>query len=233
MRFATTRWSVVRAAGGGSTAGGRAALETLCAGYWYPLYAFARRNGRDSDSAQDSVQGFFAKLIEKETLAAADPGRGRFRDFLLVAFLNHLRNEAESANAIKRGGGRRVLPLENAEGRFLAEPAHQATPDRLYERDWAIAVLERVLAGLRQDYAGAGKGRLFDALKETIAGGEKALHESRAEALGMTAGALKVAAHRLRERYRQALRDEIASTLADGEDVDDEIRALFATLAPV
>lgn len=235
MGFATTRWSVVRAAGGGSTPDARAALETLCAAYWYPLYAFARRTGRDAQEAEDSVQEFFANVIERNAVAAADPGRGRFRDFLLAAFRNHLRNEAESASAIKRGGGRLTLSLDAgaAEGRFLAEPRHDATPGRLYERDWAIAVLERVLAGLRRSYASAGKERLFGVLRETIAGGERALHASRAEALGMTPGALKVAAHRLRQRYRQALRNEIAATLADGEDVDDEIRALFATLAPM
>ncbi|MCK6458296.1 MAG: hypothetical protein L6Q95_00200 [Planctomycetes bacterium] len=235
MGFATTRWSVVRAAGGGSTPEARAALGTLCAAYWYPLYAFARRTGRDAHEAEDSVQGFLANLIERNTLAVADPGRGRFRDFLLAAFRNHLRNEAESASAIKRGGGRLTLSLDAgaAEGRFLAEPRHDATPDRLYDRDWAIAVLERVLAGLRQSYVSAGKEPLFDALKETIAGGERALHASRAEVLGMTPGALKVAAHRLRQRYKRALRNEIAATLAEGEDVDDEIRALFATLAPV
>lgn len=235
MGFATTRWSVVRAAGGGSTPQARAALETLCAAYWYPLYAFARRSGRAAHEAEDSVQAFFASVIERNALAAADPGRGRFRDFFLAAFRNHLRNEAESASAVKRGGGRRVLPLEtrDAEGRFLAEPRHGATPDRLYERDWAVAVLERVLAGLRESYAAAGKERLFESLKETIADGGRALHRSRAEALGMTEGALKVAAHRLRQRYRQALRDEIAATLGDGEDAEEEIRALFAALAPV
>ncbi len=233
--FATTRWSVVRAAGGGSTPDARAALEILCAGCWYPLYAFARRSGRDADSAQDSVQEFFAALVEKNTIAIADPGRGRFRDFLLATFRNHLRNEAEAARARKRGSGRAVLPLDgrDAEGRFLAEPGHDATPERLFDRDWAITLLDRVLGGLREGYAAAGKERIFDALKESIAGGDKALHASRAEALGMTEGALKVAAHRLRQRYRQALRDEIAATLGEGESVDDEIRALFATLGPV
>lgn len=223
------------AAGRGSTPSSREALQTLCSGYWYPLYALARRSGRDADSAQDSVQAFFTKLIEKETLAAADPRRGRFRDFLLVAFRNHMRNETESERAFKRGGDRLQFSLDarGPEGRFLAEPEHRATPDRLFERDWALAVLERVLARLRESYASAGKGQLFDALKETLAGDERAVQATQAAALGMTAGAFKVAAHRLRCRYRETLRAEIAGTLAGDGNIEDEIRALFAALAPV
>lgn len=236
MGFVTTRWSVVLAAGRGSSPEARAALETLCGAYWYPLYGFARRSGHDAHDAQDAVQGFLARLLEKDAFAAADPERGRFRSFLLASFRNFLRNEAERAAALKRGGGRVQLSLTPADpdSRFdTREPVHGATPERLFERDWSLAVLEQVLVRLRQRYAARGNEALFDAIKDTLTGHEKPEYLERAAALGMTEGALKVAVHRLRGRYRDALRDEIGQTLAEGEDIDEEIAALFRALGPV
>lgn len=233
-RFRTTRWSLVVAAGADSSPEGRAALESLCRAYWDPLYTFARRGGATCEESQDLVQGFFAELLEKDRLGQADRERGRFRTFLLAAFRHHWSHERDRARALKRGGGRAALPLdfESGEDRYLREPADDRTPERLFERRWATTLLDAAVARLREEHEVAGALDLFDALRGTIAAGAPA--EPWAEVgrrLGMTEGAVKVAAHRLRRRYRDLLRATIAETVADPSEVDDEIRHLMEALA--
>jgi RNA polymerase sigma-70 factor (ECF subfamily) len=232
-RFATTRWSVVLAAGRRSTERSRDALAELCANYWYPLYGFVRAQGYSAHDAQDLTQEFFARLIERNTVGEADRTRGRFRTFLIASLKHFLANERDRARAKKRGGGRLVLSIDfdAGESRLSREPACDATPERIFERRWALALLETVLALLREEFQSAGKGQLFERLKGTLtashdAGGYAAI----AAELGMAEGAVKVAVHRLRRRFRELLRDEIAQTVADPADVDQEIRELFTAL---
>lgn len=210
------------------------ALAELCEMYWYPLYGFVRRRGLGPDEAQDAVQEFFTRLLERETLGRADRGRGRFRSFLLASLENFLANRRRHERAKKRGGGRAALSFDfaAAESRLGLEPAHDATPDRLYERRWAMTLLERVLARLRDEYAAAGNAALFEQLAAHLAGEADARgYAEVAAALGMSEGAVKVAAHRLRRKYRERLRAEVAQTVADPADVDDELRALLHAVA--
>jgi RNA polymerase sigma-70 factor (ECF subfamily) len=231
-RFATTHWSVVRAASRSSPKS-REALAALCEAYWYPLYAFVRRQGYSAPDAQDLTQEFFARLLEKNDLGVADRAKGRFRSFLLAAVKHFLSNQRDRARAKKRGGGRQVLSLDwdAGESRLGREPAHEITPERLFERRWALTILENVLARLRAEFEADGKYVLFARLKGVLtgetAGGRYA---EIATELGMTAGAVKVAVHRLRRRYREILRDEIAHTVSDPAEIDAEIRELFAVL---
>lgn len=231
--FATTRWSMILAARGTGEPEARRALEELCTLYWYPLYAFARRRGHDVEEAQDLVQGFFARFLARDALARVAPGRGRFRSFLLACLRNHIADERDRARAKRRGGGIAPLSLdfEDAEGRYIREPATGLTPEHLYERRWALALLERVLLRLEADYAEAGKTPLFEALRSHLAGdSDRAPHAELAATLGMGEGAVRVALHRLRRRYRERLRAEIAETVETPEEVDDEIRHLFESL---
>ncbi len=232
-RFATTRWSIVVAAGAAADTEGRAALESLCRSYWYPLYAFERRGGTPAADAQDLVQGFFAELLEKDYLRQADRERGRFRTFLLAAFRHFASKEREKARALKRGGGRKALPLdfEDGESRYLLEPADERTPERIYERRWALTLLDETLDRLRTEHDVAGRADLFEALRGTLSGGETAPYADLGARLGMSEGAVKVAVHRLRKRYREVLRSLIAETVAEPGDVDDEIRHLLDALA--
>jgi len=208
------------------------ALEQLCRTYWYPLYAFVRRRGHGPEDAQDLTQAFFARLIAKRDLAAVDRTRGRFRSFLIAAMQHFLANEWDKARAQKRGGGVRVISLDavSAEARYAREPADLETPELIFERRWAMALLDKVLVRLRGEYEARGQGDLFEALKGTLGGGGAEGHAATAERLGMTEGAVKVAAHRLRRRYRDLLRGEIAGTVASPDDVDDELRHLLAVL---
>lgn len=232
-RFLTTRWSLVAAAQDGDSAEAREALAALCGAYWYPLYAFIRREGHDPDRAQDLTQEFFARLLEKDYLAAVDRRKGRFRSFLLTACKHFLANERDRALAQKRGGGRSVVPIDFdvADGRYSREPAHALTAERLFQRRWALALLEQVLARLREEFRSAGKGAHFERLKVTLTGekGAPAYRQLGGE-LGLSEGAVKVAVHRLRQRYRELLREEIAQTVDDPEHVEDEIRELFIAL---
>jgi RNA polymerase sigma factor (sigma-70 family) len=231
--FATTRWSVVAAAGGAPSPEAREAVATLCRAYWYPLYAYARRRSASADDAQELTQEFFAHLLEKESLRSADPARGKFRSFLLTAFQRFLGHQRDRARAQKRGGGRAVLPLDFQAGERLyrREPADHATPEAVYERRWALTLLEQTLARLRQEMVKAGKGRLFECLKGTLTGEEGVGPYARlAEELGLSEQAVKVAVHRLRRRYGELLRDEIAQTVGTPEEVEDELRALFAAV---
>ena len=234
--FATTHWSIVVAAGRSAKGGSpesAAALADLCNRYWYPLYIFVRRRVADLDEARDLTQEFFARLLEKNTLALADPERGRFRSFLLTAFKHFLINEWEKSRAQKRGGGRKALAFDfdSKEAQIALEPQHTWTPERLYERHWALTLLEQVLAQLRREYHKGGKSKLFAQLKVFLVGESAAAsHAEAAERLGMTEGAVKVAAHRLRKRYRELLRQEVGQTVANESEIDDEIRALFRSL---
>ncbi len=243
--FHTTRWSVVAAAAAAAvdddhaaeqTAAARRALAELCQAYWYPLYAFVRRRGYSSEDASDLTQGFFARLMEKNDLAAADRARGRFRTFLLCSLTNFLCNHHDHERAIKRGGDRRHVSLtwdaDDAESRYRLEPTDGLTPEKLYDRQWALLLLDRVLVELRDEYERAGNRDLFDALKCALTFAPDAPgYQQIAAQLDMTTGAVKVAVHRLRGRYRQHLRRAIADSVESEDDVDEEIRHLFHVLS--
>ena len=239
-RFVTTRWSVVLQAKDRTAPQARDALAELCQTYWYPLYAFVRRRARDAHDAQDLTQGFFARLLEKDYLVDVQPQKGRFRAFLLAAVKHFLSNERDKARAAKRGGGRQIVSLprvmsldwESGESRFLTEPAHDLTAERMFERQWAVALLDRVLNRLRDNHAAAGKLPQFELLQPFLTTDRQtASYSEAARQLTLTEDATRVAAHRLRKRYRELLREEIAQTVATPEEAADEIRYLFAVLA--
>jgi len=230
MSFETTQWTLVVAAGDSQHPDSRAALSDLCQSYWYPLYAYLRRRGYSQEDAEDLVQGFFTQLLDKGYLKAADKERGRFRSFLLTAMKNYAANEWDRKKAQKRGGATTTLSLdfETAEGRYHIEPADERTPEQEFDRGWATAQLEQVLDRLRTD-AGQGGEERFELLQGFLTGeGEEIRYQDVAERLGMTEGAVKVAVHRLRQRFGTVLREEVSRTLSDPTDVDDEIRHLFA-----
>lgn len=209
-------------------------LEALCKTYWYPLYAYVRRTGKSPQDAEDLTQAFFARLLEKEWLATADQARGRFRSFLLSSLKHFLANEWDKASAQKRGGHVRFLSLDSkaAETRFHHEPADTNAPDKQFDRRWALTLLDTVLTRLQQEYADEGKLGLFEHIKGTLGGDRASAPYARiASELDMSEGAVKVAVHRLRQRYRAILRSEIAQTVATEADVEDELRDLFAALA--
>jgi len=229
--FATTHWSVVLCAGRRGGPEADEALAELCRRYWLPLYAYARRRVADANEAEDLTQEFFARLLEKNALARASPERGRFRAFLLTAMKNFLANERDRANAQKRGGrGRLSLDLHTGESRLRLEPAHDLTPERAYERQWALTLLELVLGRLRAEFTSAGKARHFELLQAAITGDRQAAYAAVASQLGVSEEAARQAGHRLRKRYRELLREEVAQTLADPRDVEEEIRCLFEAL---
>lgn len=231
--FAATHWSLVLAAGRDSTPDARAALEKLCRTYWPPLYSFVRRSGHPPADAQDLTQGFFFQLLQRNFLNAVDPRKGRFRSFLLASLKHYLSNERDRARAQKRGGGQAPISIDaqDAEGRYLHEPADPMTPDKLYERRWALTVLDQALARLQKEYAASGRGAIFEQLKGELTGAAtRSPHMEIGQELGMTPGAVKVAAHRLRQRFGEVLRAEIAETVARPEDVEEEIRQLFQAL---
>jgi RNA polymerase sigma factor (sigma-70 family) len=230
--FASTQWSLVLAAGHRSLPASNQALAALCRAYWYPLYAYARRCLGDVHQAQDATQDFFGRLLEKNLLARAQQERGRFRGFLLTAFKNFLANERDKAQTQKRGGGQHPLSLDfNAgDSRYNLEPSHAWTAERLFDRQWALTLLEQVLANLRAEYADDDKETLFDSVKGCLTGEASVSYSDLGSALGMSEGAVKVAAHRLRQRYRELLRRAVAQTVADPAEVDDEIRRLFEAL---
>lgn len=229
--FRTTRWSVVLAAGSRKATDARTALADLCETYWYPLYAYARRKSGSRDRAEDLTQGFFAELLAKGWVAGADRERGRFRAYLLTAFKRHMGHEREKDRAQKRGGGRPPLRLDFDDGERLyrLEPSHDITPERVYDRRWALVLLERVLDRLGREMEGEGKVDRFDALRPYLTGEGPPLREA-AERLGVSEGAVKTAVHRLRGRYRDLLRAEIAETVGSTDEVDSEIRELLGAL---
>ncbi len=229
--FLPTRWTLVLAAKLTDTRAARA-LEDLARAYWYPLYAYARRQGLSAQDAEDLIQNFFAALIERRALSAVDRAKGRFRSFLLASLKHFMANEFDKARAQKRGGGVHTFSLspqesEDAESRYRYEPADEITPEKLFERRWALAVLEGVLAQLEADYAKRNEAALFTALKPLITGGEpQHSHAALAQTLHSTEGAIKTAAHRLRRRYRDLLRAHIAQTVDTPEEIDAEITYL-------
>jgi DNA-directed RNA polymerase specialized sigma24 family protein len=232
-QFQSTRWSVVLAARGCDSAEAREALAELCGAYWYPLYAFVRRKGRDAESAQDIVQGFFARLLEKGDLALVDRAKGRFRSFLMASCSHFLSNQSDRDRARKRGGGRTPISIDGpeAEGRYGKEPTHDLTAERLFERRWATTLLDNVLGAVEAEMARAGKSRQFEVLRPALlGGGERVPYARIAAELGLSEEAARAAAHRLRRRYRELLRAEVARTIDDPAEVEDEIRALFAAL---
>jgi len=231
--FSTTHWSLVLRAGGPETLESKDALEQLCRTYWYPLYAYVRRQGQSPENACDLTQEFFARLIEKRFLRLANPERGRFRTFLLSSLKNFLITAWTKARAEKRGGKHTLLSLseQDAEGRYLAEPADNLTPERIYERQWATTLLQAVLERLRESYVAGGKSALFDALSpyvwsEPVQNG----YASLALQLALTEGATRVAMHRMRETFRLLLRQEVASTVEFSNEVDNELRYLVQVL---
>jgi RNA polymerase sigma factor (sigma-70 family) len=231
--FCTTHWSVVIAAGNDSTRA-RDALEKLCQTYWYPLYAFVRRLGRSPHDSEDLVQAFFAQCLEKNYLSAADQAKGRFRSFLLLALKRFLANEWDKAHTQKRGGGAPPISLDalTAEQRYALEPTEQLSADRLYERRWALTLLDKVLSRLREEQIAAGRDNAFELLKDSLTGGgEGASYVELAARLGMSEGAVKVAVHRLRQRYRELLESEIGNTVASREEVAEERRYLLSVVS--
>jgi RNA polymerase sigma-70 factor (ECF subfamily) len=232
--FVTTHWSLVVSAGGNETTHARNALEQLCRAYWFPIYAFVRRQGQNPHDAQDLTQEFFARLLEKNQLAGVDRNRGRFRSFLLAALKHFLANEWHKARAQKRGGGQVPIPIDasTAESKCGIDPADHLTAEKIYERRWALTLLDQVLHRLRDEYARDGKENLFEQLKPTLTEASRSVRYAEIAAqLGTSEGAVKVAVHRLRQRYREVLRAEIADTVASPGEVEDEIRNLFAALA--
>jgi len=232
-QFATTHWSVVLLAGGAESQDADTALDHLCRSYWYPLYAYVRRKGHDSHDAQDLVQEFFARFLERKYLQHADRNRGRFRTFLLTSLKNFLINERNKANREKRGGALRILSLdeEMAEARLASEPATEQPPDALYDRGWAAILLDRAMAALGAEFEQSGKQHLFERLKVFVWGEKNALsYEAMAEQLGMSKGAVKVAVHRMRHRYGELLRAEVAHTVTTPVEVDEELRYLVSVI---
>jgi RNA polymerase sigma-70 factor (ECF subfamily) len=232
--FTGTRWSLVLAAADGqNNTRSRRALDELVKGYWPPLYSYIRHHGHGQADAEDLTQEFLARLLEKKDLASVDPAKGKFRSFLLASLKHFLANEWDKQRAKKRGGGRRVLSIDtrDAEDRYRAEPVDNVTPELLFTRHWALALLDQVLSRLRQEYKARSKEPLFEGLKKALTGELDApSYAQLAAQLKMDPNAVKVAAHRLRQRYRDVLRDEISQTVADRESLEEEIRDLFNCL---
>jgi len=233
--FATTSWSHVLAARDGTDTQARVALEGLCEIYWYPLYAYVRRQGHDPEEARDLTQGFFAQLFENETLQRTNPSAGRFRSFLLACLKHFLSHERDRAKALKRGGGTSPISLDAdaAEKRYDREPAEGLTPEEVFERRWALAVVERALERLREETDEKANPTRFARLATYLTGEEPRVpYRQAASALGMSEGAVKVAVHRLRQRFGELLRAEVAETLADPEETDEEVRHLLTVIRP-
>ena len=232
--FVTTRWSVVLAAGLDGSAESGPALAALCRAYWYPLYAFVRRQGRTPQDAEDLTQSFFASLLERKFLQAVGPEKGKFRSFLLASLKNFLANDWNREHAAKRGGKHTTISWddESAEHRYLREPSHDATPEKIYERSWALTVIENVIQQLRKEYADAGKAHLFEALQDFLIG--EAREESYASAavrLDMKEGAVRMSVLRMRRHFGYLLRVEIAQTVTGPGEVEAELRHLVASFA--
>jgi RNA polymerase sigma-70 factor (ECF subfamily) len=229
--FATTHWTIVLAAGCGGTPAADLALEELCRTYWYPLYAYVRRQGHSKEDAEDLTQAFFARFLEKNYLEGLRSEKGKFRAFLLAALKHFLANEWDKSQRQKRGGGVTPLSLDwqSADTRYQIDPADNLSPDKLYDRAWAVTLLERVITRLHDESSTDGKSKLFDQLKPFLMVGKSAIpYAQAAAALDVTEGAVRVAVHRLRRRYRELLREEISQTLSDPAQIEEEMRALFS-----
>jgi DNA-directed RNA polymerase specialized sigma24 family protein len=228
--FVTTRWTIVLTAQGQRSRQADVALEELCRVYWYPLYVYVRRRTETREDAEDLTQSFFARFLEKNYLEGITSQKGRFRAFLLISLKHFLANEWDRAHSQKRGGGAATLPLDlqSADTRYHNDPADNLSPDKLYDRAWAITLLEQVIARLRRECATDGRLELFEQLKPVLTEGKGAVDCSRAgAALGIGEGAVRVAIHRFRKRYRELLREEIAQTLFDPAQANEELHALF------
>lgn len=228
-----THWSLIRAAGDAGSPGHRQAFEQLALRYWYPLYAFARRQGASPEDAGDLTQGFLSRFLQQDVLGHADPARGRFRTFILTCFKNHIVNERNRARALRRGGGSSVVALDavSAESRYRLEPRDDWSPDQVFDRQWALATLERALVAVRAEYSAAGREVLHDALRSVL--WDEVTTETYAQLgarLGMTEAAVKMAVVRLRRRCRLALADQVARTVRRTEDVAYELEHLIAVL---
>jgi RNA polymerase sigma factor (sigma-70 family) len=230
--FPTTRWTLVVAAGDLQRKEAHSALVSLCEGYWYPLYAYVRRRGYPADQAQDLTQEFFVRVLDGRYLDRADPEKGRFRAFILTSLKFFLADEADRNRAQKRGGGN-VLSLEISSGeeRYQRDPSHNETPERIFERRWALSLLDRVIDRLRAEFVQHGRLDHFNRLKVFLLDQAETPYAALAREMGTSEGALKVAIHRLRKRYRDLFRQEIAETVADPADVESELRFLAAALA--
>ncbi|HTV38932.1 MAG TPA: sigma-70 family RNA polymerase sigma factor [Candidatus Sulfotelmatobacter sp.] len=231
--FVTTQWSIVLKAGHGDTTHASEALERLCRTYWYPIYACVRRRGHSPEDAQDLAQSFFLRLLEQQSLANANPELGRFRSFLLGALNHFLIDEWKKARTQRRGGGRPLLSLDwaAAERRFDLEPVDHTTPGKAFDKNWATALLEEVLKQLEAEYQREEKLEMFRVLKQTLTGArESQPYASLAKRLSMTEGAVRVAVHRLRKRYRALLEAEIANTVSSQDEVKEEIAYLLRTM---
>jgi len=231
-QFPTTRWTLVVAAGDPDRKGARLALVSLCENYWYPLYAWLRRRGHSADEAQDLTQEFFVRVLEGRYLDRADPDKGRFRSFILTSLKFFVADEGDRQRARKRGGGA-LVPLEFSSGeeRYQREPAHDETPERIFERRWALSVLDRVVEKLREEFVRHGRPEHFEQLKVFLLGKSDAPYTALALKMKTSEGALKVAIHRLRKRYRDLFRQEIADTVADPAEVESELRFLAGVLS--
>jgi RNA polymerase sigma factor (sigma-70 family) len=232
--FATTRWTVVLAAGGQGSPSADVALEELCRTYWYPLYAYVRHRGHSPADAEDLTQAFFARFLEKNYLASLDSNRGRFRAFLLASLKHFLANEWDRSQRQKRGGGATLLSLDyqGADTRYQIDPPDNLSPDKLFDRAWATTLLERVIDRLRQENAAEGRAGQFEHLKSFLMVGSNDIpYAEVATALAMSEGNVRVAVHRLRKRYRELLKQEIVQTLADPAQADEEMRALMSAFS--
>jgi DNA-directed RNA polymerase specialized sigma24 family protein len=232
-RFMTTRWDDVLAARDPQQPGAREAVAGLCRVYWYPLYAFARRKGNTAEYAEDLTQGFFTNGLARDFLRGIDPARGRFRSFLLKSFVNYMKNQHTRKKSVKRGGQLVIVSIDagEAETRYLLEPSHVEAAERLYDRRWALTVIDRALDRLELKMNSRGKGLLFDRLRTALLGADATVAYAKiAEELAMTEGAVKVAAHRMRDRLGLLIREEISLTVGDPSELDDEIQVLFAAL---
>lgn len=230
-QFPTTRWTQVLAAGDQEQKDARPALVSLCENYWYPLYAYLRRRGYPADQAQDLTQEFFVRVLEGRYLNRADPEKGRFRSFILTSLKFFVADEEDRHRAYKRGGGM-IVPLEFSLGeeRYQREPTHDETPERMFERRWALSVLDRVVEKLREEFVRHGRPEHFEQLKVFLLGQSDAPYATLAREMNTSEGALKVAIHRLRKRYRELFRQEIADTVADPAEVESELRYLAAVV---
>jgi len=233
--FTTTQWSRVLTARDGSDSDAHSALESLCQTYWYPLYVYVLRQGHDPDAARDLTQAYFAEPLHKDFPKDVEPSLGRFRSFLLASLRHFLSHERDRANAQKRGGGNCTFSMEapTLDGELGGQPADDLTPEEIFERQWALTVLERALERVRLDARESGSGTQFEALKSYLTGeAGRAPYRDVAEGLGMSEGAVRAAVLRLRKRFGRALRAEIAETVADPAEVDDEIRRLLSVIRP-
>ena len=231
--FATTHWSVVLSAADSRSATAQEALEKLCRTYWYPIYAYLRRRGCGEHDAQDLTQGFFAQLLERRSIQSVEREKGKFRSFLLASLNYYMADERDRANAQKRGGGREVLSLDvqEAEQRYRLEPVDERSPEKIFEHRWAMALLDQVLVRLGQEFAEAGKRELFERLQAFLVEGTgERTYAEVAREMGMTEEAVKKATQRIRQRYHQLFREELAQTVASPAEVDEELRHLCQVL---